>query len=170
MHSDWTLEDPGYDESKFYTRATDKRGFSQDFHFRVAPDWLRIMEEVFDSKVFPYKTKSDIVRDALFHRLHWLRQQMLSGKQDEVAVLESTANEARAYMDDLDRVEQVVQSVEAAARRIALIDPDEAHRLINSALERVPRRQLLRKFFTRRMREAFPQWIAPPGAEDDDDG
>jgi hypothetical protein len=155
----WQLEDPGYSVDKFYTQATDARGHSSDLHVRIPPDWARRLDVVFESRAFPYKTRSDIVRDALFHRLHHLSERLSPGQQDDFAVLESLQAEAQAYLDDLERTDKVIASLEAAVRRLSQVDPEEARRLIQAAGERIPAKAYLRRYFSRRIRELFPQWV-----------
>lgn len=67
----WALDTNEYDPDKFYTRSTDGRGNSETLYFKVTPFMLGIMAELVENPEFPdYKTKADVLRDALAHLLH----------------------------------------------------------------------------------------------------
>ena len=75
---DWKTEAPSsYREDKFYTQASDEKGHSVPIHIRIPPDIYRRIEEVVSSRTIPdYKTMSDLVRDAIHHRLNYLAQKL----------------------------------------------------------------------------------------------
>lgn len=59
----------GYDVKKVYSRASDGRGHSEVISIKISPALDAVIREVIE-RVPEYNTKSDVVRDALVHRLH----------------------------------------------------------------------------------------------------
>lgn len=61
-------ENPG----QFVFHASDEYHHSEWLRIKVGTDVLRLIEEVKSCGKFPYRTESDVLRDAIFHRLAWL--------------------------------------------------------------------------------------------------
>ena len=59
----------------FIFKTDDKSGGGGDVHTRVSSDLLMMMEIVVEQRLFAYRTKSDIIRDALWHRFKFLSSQ-----------------------------------------------------------------------------------------------
>jgi hypothetical protein len=71
----WALDNNDYSPDKFYTKSTDGRGNSELLNVKVSPFVFGIIAELVESPDFPdYKTKADVVRDALVHRLYHVRK------------------------------------------------------------------------------------------------
>ncbi len=70
----FTEEDFQYSVEEFLCPGQDDRGTSHRLHFRVTPVTERALEVLRDSKRFPYKTVSDIVRHAVARHVAWLHQ------------------------------------------------------------------------------------------------
>lgn len=71
LGSSFDLDDPAYARHRFYTGGSDKRGHSERMSVRVPPivagEILRLVQS---GKIPEYRTTSDMVRDAVYHRLH----------------------------------------------------------------------------------------------------
>jgi hypothetical protein len=75
IHDTWALETAEYSSDRFYTRATDGRGNSELLNFKTSPFVMGILSELVENPEFPdYRTKADVLRDALAHRLRYLQQ------------------------------------------------------------------------------------------------
>jgi hypothetical protein len=74
-YDSWVLESNEYSPDKFYTKSTDGRGNSELIQVKVSPFVYGLLAEIIESPDFPdYRTKADLIRDALVHRLHHLRE------------------------------------------------------------------------------------------------
>lgn len=58
--------------SEFRIPASDTKGHNIRNWFRCMPAMARQVEQVIQSKVFPYRTKGDLFRHALHRHMHWL--------------------------------------------------------------------------------------------------
>lgn len=71
----WGGEEPEkiYSPDKFYTRATNQKGFKDNIRLSLPPEMLGQIQAWVQGKEIPaYKTQQDFVRDAIFHRLKFL--------------------------------------------------------------------------------------------------
>lgn len=59
-------------ENEFRVPASDTKGHSARQWFRCIPAMAREVEQVLQSKRFPYRTKGDILRHALHRHMAWL--------------------------------------------------------------------------------------------------
>ena len=57
---------------EFVFHATDRRGHCVSLRIAIPPEMDEMMNQILTRPKFPYRTKADIVRDALYHRLSWL--------------------------------------------------------------------------------------------------
>ncbi len=65
-------------DDEFFTHASDKKGHSVSLRVRVPTELQHAMDIVFDKRGrlnLPYSTKADIIRDAIAHRLDWLKSE-----------------------------------------------------------------------------------------------
>lgn len=68
----WTTEDTArYSTDQFYTRATNAHDHSAKLRLHLPPDALAAAEEVIQ-QVPAYRSIADLLRDALYHRVHYL--------------------------------------------------------------------------------------------------
>lgn len=61
--------------SEFRIPASDTKGHSARHWFRCIPAMARQVEQVVQSKQFPYRTKGDLLRHALHRHMKWLATQ-----------------------------------------------------------------------------------------------
>jgi Arc/MetJ-type ribon-helix-helix transcriptional regulator len=153
--SDWQLAD-AWSEDEVYTAATDKRGHSEDLHVRVPPDVARKIEVLIEARVHPkLRTRSDFVRDAIYHRLHYWQERGIP----HLDTLADVEERARDTMMEVRRVEETVQSVREAVESLLRVDPEEARRFAVEAAERVPQKPHLRRYYWRLLEREFPHWL-----------
>ena len=75
-----------YSPDEFYTHATDKKGHCVSIRTAVPPTAASAVDAYVASPLFPsYKTSQDVMRDALFHRLQWLEDNMTGQSADDIA-------------------------------------------------------------------------------------
>jgi len=60
------------DSSEFIIPASDTKGHSARHWFRCIPAMARQVEQIIQSKNFPYRTKGDLLRHALHRHMTWL--------------------------------------------------------------------------------------------------
>lgn len=69
----WSLTSDTYSPESIYTRATDGNGHDAVLYLKVSPALMGEIQRLVQSRVIPqYRTHSDVVRDALVHRLRYL--------------------------------------------------------------------------------------------------
>lgn len=66
--------DMEYELDEFVVPSQDERGHSSREYIRCPPGWERDMEVIIESRKFPYQTKSDLIRHAMFRHLAWLHR------------------------------------------------------------------------------------------------
>lgn len=65
-----------YDPNEIITSSQDDHGHSTNFRTHVPKPWYAQMMMYINSDDWPeYRQVQDIVRDALYHRLHWMSEQ-----------------------------------------------------------------------------------------------
>lgn len=71
----FTPED-GYSPDQFFTPASDTKGHSERVRVNLRPDVLPALGALVASGQFEaYRSTHDVIRDAIYHRLHWLADQ-----------------------------------------------------------------------------------------------
>lgn len=84
-HKDFASEAGGYDPDEIMNRSQDHNGHSTNQRVYIQPTWKAMMEQVVQSDQWPeYRTFQDVVRDALYHRLHWITTQKQRGLFPEI--------------------------------------------------------------------------------------
>ena len=64
----WALAQSGYSKDKIYTRSTNGHDHSETLYVKLSPALMAVVSECVE-KVGEYRTKADVVRDALVHRM-----------------------------------------------------------------------------------------------------
>lgn len=109
----WSMSSSSYDPSNFYTRATDGNGHDGGLQVKVSPALLGQINHILESRIIPqYRTRADIVRDALIHRLRYLADEYdgsvnladleIEQRQAEIDKFKAQRIAWRTYLDDLD--------------------------------------------------------------------
>lgn len=72
----------------FQIPASDTKGHSARHWFRCIPAMARQVEQIIQSRAFPYRTKGDLLRHALHRHMRWLNTispvQTVSGQVDTI--------------------------------------------------------------------------------------
>lgn len=109
----WKTTDPSYSEDKFYTSSTDGQGHSSHIRVNVPPNVAGRVEALVQKGMIPaYKTRQDVMRDALIHRLNYIEDNFDVGEdlsralqvqraQSEVQAAKEEMNTNRNYVDSL---------------------------------------------------------------------
>lgn len=72
-----------YSVENYYTASTDAKGHGTTFRLYIPPTILYQCGRIVASRKVPqYRTKEDIGRDALYHRLHWINENVDFGDSD----------------------------------------------------------------------------------------
>lgn len=109
----WSLATTSYDPDRFYTRATDGNGHDANVQTKVSPALMGQITHLLDSRAVPdYRTKADVIRDSLVHRLVYLNQQFpgavnladleIEQKQAELDKFATQRDAWKKYLEDLD--------------------------------------------------------------------
>ena len=112
-----TTTDDEYAEDKFYIRHTDGKGQSASLRVTVPPELARQLQVLVESGKLPYKTKSDVIADAIHHRLHWLDHNAVHSEDFSAAmrIVFLTSEAANAQADIQQREEMLGQIAELLA-------------------------------------------------------
>lgn len=80
----WALTGPGYALDKFYFRASDQRGHSHTCQVKVTPNLAAQINVLVGDPNLPYKSMTEVFRDAITHRVHWIleEQRRVAGDPD----------------------------------------------------------------------------------------
>lgn len=62
---------PDYSPDEFYMESRDKKGFSSTLRCHVPPGLMQQITELVEGKQWPYRSKADVVRDAIVHLLKY---------------------------------------------------------------------------------------------------
>lgn len=136
---DWETDIIGYSEYNFYTNAKDNQGHSTAVHTKY-PDYLlsAVSRIVQSGKIPQYKTRGDVFRDSLVHRLYWINkhEDNIPGLSELVQVAiskEMAINRARVANELNDWVKEVKNTCETL---YSLADYSELKEAIEEQKER----------------------------------
>lgn len=131
--------DEGPSPDEFRIPASDTKGHSARMWFQAVPTMVRRVEEVVQSKKFPYRTMGDLLRHALHRHMHWLEKMdgtIISMGQVDIALEvlrdEEYNSEFRSVFGRLEaRVAQhLAEGAKSEAIRLVLT--------INNHIQRMP--------------------------------
>jgi Arc/MetJ-type ribon-helix-helix transcriptional regulator len=71
----WALATLGYSTDKFYCRASDSNGHTEMLTVRISPNLRNMIGILAGDPDLPYASASDVMRDALTHRVRWVLEQ-----------------------------------------------------------------------------------------------
>lgn len=82
------VEGESQDVIEFKVPASDTKGHSTRMWFRCVPSMGRQVEEIVQSRAFPYRVRGDLLRHALHRHMNWLRSvgpvKTVSGQVDAI--------------------------------------------------------------------------------------
>lgn len=112
----------GYNAASFYTSSQNADGHSSQLSARCPPELLRAVDVMVSSGYFPpLKTTSDLVRDAIHHRLQQLNTMLGDGEVDEVLRSQRILHERIEREERLVNLHKQVRDIE---RVVAGYGPD----------------------------------------------
>lgn len=146
-----------YARTNFYIHSTNKHNHAHTVrtlpeHTRFPPEVVAQMREMVDDPLTPYRSLQDLIRDAVYHRLHDLAEMRQDGDfpprfQTEL-LRQAIAHRHHEQEEFAETVEMIDKEVETA-----FPDADSIADLVATAKESfVPRR------FHRRWTEAIARW------------
>jgi hypothetical protein len=132
----WQTESEGYSPDKFYTRATDGKGHSEVVHLKLPPEITSVMAQIVQSRAIPdYRTAQDIIRDAIVHRLQYLRESgMVDGVTGTVAGFEEAAREVFDFYERMQAFKEIIDRAEKLVADVGR-DSEEARRAVRKVYE-----------------------------------
>lgn len=133
-----TVAGPQYDISKYYMKSTDGHGHGSPANAKISTGLHGEISALIATRKLPYKTISDFMRDAAFHRARYLAHQFKLGKLQSLTDVdlatqffeaeEDTNNRQRALVDKIERNLAAAAADGDWARLDALLD--ETFRLL----------------------------------------
>lgn len=104
-----------YDVNDIITTSQDDHGHSTNLRVHIPKPWAAILHQIANSDTWPeYGNVHAIVRDALYHRMHWISEQ--KGREQFPAVAQAVAiARAEAKIEVQDRT---AESVDQLKKRI----------------------------------------------------
>lgn len=108
-----------YDPNEIVTRAQDDHGHSVNPRVTLPKTWNAVLAQIVNSDDWPeYRTTQDVIRDALYHRFHWINTQKDRHHIPEVQAaiirarylrrLENHLHEALAWDEFRKKIDQVL--------------------------------------------------------------
>jgi len=109
---------------EFIFHATDKKGHHATLSkVAIPPEMDEMMNQLLTRPKFPYRTRADIVRDALYHRLSWLCEHDDLGFGDQlkwVKAIDEILSEEESRLDyetQMDRLGKVLAGISDSPER-----------------------------------------------------
>ena len=149
-----------YSLNEFFVKPTDEKGHGEKLNARVTPDLARLVEIVVASKKFPYKTSSDLFRDAIW-RLCGLLAPVVDSHQasdlmTRLNMMESLNEEHEGY----EKLAQVVNGL--GLRLLAIKSPGHKKELIKEQFElaRGIRNDYWRELIIEMIKEKYGEYLS----------
>ena len=115
----FALNDGAYSVHEFYLHATEGGFSAKTPRASVPPSIAAQMNELVQSHSFPYRTMEAVIRDSVFHRLHFLAEEWrvpglhrdlnMWAQQEKVAAAKSRLVDNARYLDDLSEACDMAQ-------------------------------------------------------------
>lgn len=150
----------GIPDDQFVFRASDDYHHHTTMRFALPADMADSIAGLVDKGHYPYRTKEDVVRDSLYHRLEWLNANKDLG-------LGAFLRRFRAIDRILSEEEQEVEFANRLARMDTLVreapDDDERRALVNEVLDELKAMpsSSWQKHYLEEIKKRWPQLILP---------
>jgi hypothetical protein len=109
----WDTSTPGYDRRKFYTQASDRKGHYVQVRVNVPTTIAgEIARFLAGGYVEEYGTQSDLVRDAIVHRLWELSQMVNDGTLERTVSMHTIYSQAVAKQVERETFADMVAAIE----------------------------------------------------------
>jgi Arc/MetJ-type ribon-helix-helix transcriptional regulator len=106
----------GYSPTKFWHRSSDTNGHSMDARVTMPKFWRGQIEEAVEARQFPYRTMADFIRDAVWHRLQWCREELKDTHPDLAMayLMENVEADVDAFTWAAKKADEMVNKLEGA--------------------------------------------------------
>lgn len=117
-----------YSEYDFHVTSQDSNGDSEHVRIKM-PQWMaRSLMAMVDSGDYPrYQSPSDVMRDALYHRIHWLRDNISTPVMR--ARMSSALDQWELEQQIIDAELGIAHAVEMTMRVTAILEQCEKYAL-----------------------------------------
>ena len=106
-----------YDAGRVYRRSTDDNGNKTSLTVTVPATLAARIAVVVASRQIPaYRTGADFLRDAVYHRLHWIEQMIADGGVSNEIRLEIGLAEIDAVRSEMETMAQTLETYRALLR------------------------------------------------------
>lgn len=147
---------------EFIFHATDKKGHHTTLsRIAIPPEMDQIMNEIMAKPHFSYRTKADIVRDSLYHRLNWLCDNSDLGFGDmlrRIKAIDGVLEEEEARIDYEKQMEKLGTVVAAISD-----SPERQSEIVSSVADEV--RQMPEGYWKNRylthLKNRYPHLLKP---------
>ncbi|MBA7534068.1 hypothetical protein ES705_26314 [subsurface metagenome] len=145
---------------QFVFRSSDTHHHHTNMRFALPADMADAIAGLVDKSYYPYRTKEDVVRDSLYHRLEWLNANKDLG-------LGAFIRRFRAIDRILSEEEQEVEFANRLSTMDRLVrgapDDDERRALVNEVLDEVKAMpsSSWQKHYLEEIKKLWPNWITP---------
>ena len=135
-HKDFASEAGGYDPDEIMNRSQDHNGHSTNQRVYIPPAWKAMMEQVTQSDQWPeYRGYQDVVRDSLYHRLHWIATQKNRGRFPDVKSAMIRARYLKRLEADIEYEAEIRAFREKVDRTLAEMLQREEYDAVQSYVE-----------------------------------
>lgn len=145
-------------DDTFVCYATDRRGHRAEIRLVIPPEIMQTLSEVVESKAFPYRTRADVVRDGVVHRLVWLHN---NSNQDYGDTLRRIAviNEIISFEETNLAFKETIKRLSATLKKIN--DFDRQKELVNNIAKQIAGLSdgYWRTQFIHEMEQEFSQYL-----------
>lgn len=148
-------------DDEFVFHATDKRGHHTTMRFALPVDMAQTISQIVEKGYFPYRTKEDVIRDALYHRLRWLEENksiQLGGMLQRIRGISEILNQELFA----SQFQEHISNLDAALGKLAG-DEEAQSRLVNTIMEQVlemPAGHWKRKY-TSYLKQHYGEFLKP---------
>lgn len=97
----WKPHD-GYSEDIYFLRSTNQKGFGERIQARLAPEIMGAIGTMVESRLTPYKNISEFIRDAAWHRLHYLNEKVGASHVNRMLANEIMEATAERYAREVE--------------------------------------------------------------------
>ncbi len=112
---------------QFVFHASDEKGHSAHVRVNLPTETVQVTAEIIAKGNFPYRTREDLIRDAVYHRLSELVEMGNLGCGDQLRRVEATdyilkqEAAAKRFLDQMQKLDSVITSAGDSAEHQAEI-------------------------------------------------
>lgn len=150
----------GTPDDQFVFRSSDAHHHHTNMRFALPADMADAIAGLVDKGHYPYRTKEDVVRDSLYHRLEWLNANKdldLGAFLRRFRAIDRILNEEEMETEFANRLARMDTLVRGAP------DDDERRALVNEVLDEVKAMpsSSWQKHYLEEIKKLWPNWIIP---------